>query len=750
MNIILTAHKFFIAFILLIFVCCLYFIKDTQVVYDFESLFPKGDPDLEFYSNFKKDFEPDDNLYIIAIEEDRGFFTEKKLSAFRELEDSVRLFSLVEESVSPLSTQFPVKSPFGYLSVPAVHYESPSRYTEDSLKMMKDPLLVNRLVSPDGKSFLLLLKTIYPINQDQAEKLHDKVISLLRKSPFKKYHTAGRATIQTEFVRFQLREMFLYTSLALILVIVVLSLIFRRIVPVFLAVLTVGIALVIFLGSVAFFEIKLDFISALFPILMLIVGMSDVIHLLSKYIEELQRGIHKKTALENTIREIGVATFLTSLTTAIGFMALLSSRIEPIRHFGLTAAYGVFLAYIITVVFVPASLMLFKPERVISKNNFLDKFDPLLKKIYLHSKSGRYKIALSAIILTILFIWGSSKIDPQGRLKNDLPANQKVTYDYEFFEENFGGFRPFELALMPVDGYSFRDIAVLEEVNKLEHYLKESGLFHSMFSPNDVFRSIQRSLGSNRLNAYKLPEDQADLNKGIKELEKIPGKPFNRLLSENFKLGRLTAKMPDIGSSDAESYFDTIRMWGDKNIDHSIIDFRITGTSILFDNNHKYLVKSLFSGLFVAFLLVSLLMTILFKNWKMVFISLIPNMLPLVATGAFLGFSNISLDATSSIIFTISFGIAVDDTIHFLSRYKLERMRGIGVDRSIYRALTQTGKAILITTIVLFAGFMILTTSNLSGTFKVGLLTSLTLVSALLADLYLIPVLIWFFYKKEK
>lgn len=723
--------------------------KDIQIVYEFESLFPKGDPDLEFYTQFKEQFEPDDNTYIVGIVEQDGFFEEDKLKAFKALEDSLKRHPSILEGISPVSFELPVKSPFGFVTVPAIHIDEPERYHNDSLKMMQDPLLNGRLVSSDGKGFLMLLKTIDPISQDQAENLHDFVQEKLEKSQFKKFHTMGRAPIQTEFVRFQLKEMFVYTLAALLIVIVVLWLVFRKPVPVALAVLTVGLALVIFLGSIGFFGIKLDFISALFPILMLIVGMSDVIHILSKYLEELEKGFQKELALKTTIREIGMATFLTSATTAIGFLSLLSSKIVPIQHFGLTAAYGVLLAYVLSILFVPASLMLFDGKSLLSNKNILNRLEPFLEKIHQQCQKGSLKIIGATVVFTLVFIFGTSQINPQGKLKNDLPQDQKITYDYEYFESVFGGFRPFEIALMPKEGYSFKDIEVVNEVAKLEAHLIADTIYHSMFSPNDIYRGIGRARSSNKFERFEVPKDQNELNQFLKDLKKAPGNTFNSILSEDFKDGRLTAKMPDIGSMNAEIKFENLRKWIAENINQSVLDLRITGSSILFDNNHKYLVESLFKGLFAAFLIVSLLMTILFKSWKMVFISLIPNMLPLLATGAFLGLTGIALDATSSIIFTISFGIAVDDTIHFLSRYKLEQNRGTGLEESIRRSLLISGKAIVLTTIVLLAGFLILTSSKLSGTFKVGLLTSLTLASALIADLYLIPVLIRLFYRKK-
>ena len=208
--------------------------------------------------------------------------------------------------------------------------------------------------------------------------------------------------------------------------------------------------------------------------------------------------------------------------------------------------------------------------------------------------------------------------------------------------------------------------------------------------------------------------------------------------------------MMDLGSDEIRLANDSIRSWISNNLQTDLATYSITGTAIIIDKNNEYLRESMFKGLGLAFLVVSVLMVFLFKNVKMMLISLIPNIIPLLVAGAIMGFTGIELKASTSIIFTIAFGIAVDDTIHFLSKLKLVLNRGKSLEEAIQRTFKETGKAIVITSVILFFGFLILIFSDFTGTFYIGILVSVTLLSAVITDLYLLPVSLRLLLRKKK
>lgn len=251
----------------------------------------------------------------------------------------------------------------------------------------------------------------------------------------------------------------------------------------------------------------------------------------------------------------------------------------------------------------------------------------------------------------------------------------------------------------------------------------------------------------NKRDAYQMPKTEAQYLKYKKIANRIPQSSNKVFISKDNKKARIASNMLDIGADNIKKATKDLDTWIDQNIDPSIIKVKQTGTGLILDKNSEYVRTSLLQGLGGAVLMVSLLMALLFRNWRMLIISLVPNMVPLLLAGALLGFLGIELEAGISIIFAVVFGIAVDDTIHFLSKYKLARHKGKSVEDALYVTFIETGKAICLTTLILFFGFLVLLFSIHPPSVTVGLLISVTLVSALIGDLMLIPILIRWFYK---
>jgi hypothetical protein len=246
----------------------------------------------------------------------------------------------------------------------------------------------------------------------------------------------------------------------------------------------------------------------------------------------------------------------------------------------------------------------------------------------------------------------------------------------------------------------------------------------------------------NNPSAYELPESKARFARFQQTIDQIPQMNMNILVSKDGEKARISSRIDDIGADRIKVFEAGLQDWIDANIDPNIIQIKSTGTGVIVDKNSEYIRDSLLQGLGLAIVIVSLLMGLLFRNVKMLLISLIPNVLPLVFAGGLLGFLGIELEAGVSITFAIIFGIAVDDTIHFLSKYKLARDKGLDVEAALELTFTETGKAIVLTSIILFFGFLVMLFSIHPPSVTVGLVISVTLFTALIADLLLIPILI--------
>lgn len=722
-----------------------YFLLHLEFNYDFESFFPKSSEDMAFYSHYREQFGPDDNHILIGLgnNSERSFDSQflKKVDRFTR-EAARQLPHIIEASSLPV-LKIPILAAGTLLRQPLLHINDPGRLKEDSLQIMQDERLRNRYISSDGSVLAVILKTSGTLTLKQAKELDEALNQLLDKYHFDRHFIAGRAYYQSLFAKRAKKEFLFYSTISTIIILIILFWIFRKPWGILVSFSSVLVGMLIFIGYLGLQGKPLDPMSNLFPILMIIVGVSDVIHLLAKYTLEQRKGLKQRDAIKKTIREVGLATFLTSLTTAIGFSSLYTSSVPPIRNFGITASIGVFIAYF-TVLFFSSSLMsLFPAEKLIRIHVKKSRWDRITSWFYRVTLVHQRKILLFSFLAILIFITGISRISTDTHIANNFPRDAKIRSDFLFLEDNFGGVRNFELAILAAPGQLIRQADILRNIDKVERQLDELPIFSSPLSPVTLYKSVNRALHGNSVTHYVLPENDGQLTRLYRYVRKIPGQPQTSMISKDGRMGRMMFRFRDMGSDSMAIIRQNIDKWIAENTDTSRVKFKQTGTALLFDNNTKNVRQNMFFGLGMAFILVSFLMVLLFKNWKMVFISLVPNIFPLLLAGALLGFLGIELDAATSIIFAIAFGIAVDDTIHFLSKFRLEVDQGRNIKESIRITFHESGKAICLTSIILFFGFISLATSYYPPTFYIGLLVSITLLSALLADLFITPVLIY-------
>ncbi len=727
-----------------------YFIFQLKFTFDFEQFFPTGDPDLEFFMDFREKFEPDDNFMLVAVRREQGIFQQDFLNDFHAFTIDCRNLEPVVRATSITNTKFPIKLPIGgYTAIPAIDRKKPDTYARDSLRLVQDERLNGRLISKDGKTAVVFMKTIDKIEQEAAEELMTDLDKLVMKYSFEEYHYLGRANFQKEIVRMQKREIIVSASVSIMLVLLIMFLIFRRFWSIFISLISIGLGMLLFMGLLGAWGRDLNAMSALYPVLMIIVGTSDVIHIMSKYMDELALGKSRDVAIRITIKEIGLATFFTSITTAIGFATLMTSRVPPIKGFGLNAAIGVMVAYITVLFFTTVLLTYFDRDQLISTKNTRFKWTKWMNDFYLFTKKHPRGIAWGGTAFIGLCLLGMSFITTNYRLTSNMPMGEKITEDFTFFEQEFSGFRPFEIAIsLKRDSLEVNDYVVVKEIDKLENHLRSYPAIQSPTSITTLYKSLNQAAKGNRREHYKMPETEARFNSYRKTAERFPNS-INILVSKDKKHTRIAGSVLDIGADNIGMISDSIDMFINSEIDTSLIACVQTGTGVIIDKNSKYVRNSIIRGLGSAVLIVSLLMALLFQNIRMIIISLIPNILPLLLAGAILGYLGIELEAGISIVFAVIFGIAVDDTIHFLGKYRLARAKGMDMEAALHITFTETGKAICLTTIILFFGFMVMLFSIHPPSITVGLLIAATLVSALFGDLLLIPVLIRYLNNEE-
>jgi predicted RND superfamily exporter protein len=744
--------------------------------FSFEDFFPKGDPDLEFYYEFKSKFEPDDNFLLIAIHRKQGIFDKDFLGKVKDFSLKARdtNFEIKDSSSSPwslnknllplagkkgfkafpvlesqslLQVEFPVKTPFAFTSIPAVHLDEPERYESDKRRILSDERLLNTFVSADAKTTVVVIKTIDNIQQEVAEKLMKSLRKQLDSYAFDEYHILGRANFQTELVAMQIYEFALSALVSGILVLLIMWLIFRRFWGVVISISSIALGLFIFVGIIGIIGKPLDSMALLYPIIMIIVGTSDVIHVMSKYVDELQKGNKQLEAIKITMKEIGLSVFLTSFTTAIGFLSLVFSKLEPIRNFGINASIGVMTAYFTVIFFTTAILTLFDKNQIIKLRSTVD--DSFWYKTYsrinLITQKRKGLVMSIMVIVIVVCSWGISMINTNTKIEKILPIGASVTKVFFFFEKNFSGFRPFEIAVIAQNGKTVDDFEIVQEMAKVEAKMLEYEAVKSVSSITWLYKSMNRAFHGDRADYYKMPEKE-DFYK-FQALAEQAGanRNANIMISKDRKYARISSRLLDIGGDNIKKMTAELNDFFKNNTNNKIVSFKQTGTGVIVDKNLVYVRDSLLQGLGFALLVITLIMVLLYRNLKMVIVALVPNIIPMLIAGAILGFSGIPLEAGVAIVFSIIFGIAVDDTIHILGRFRLLKMEGLDTDKAISITLVETGKAVTLTTVVLFFGFVILLFSSNPPAVTIGLLISSTLLSALICDVFLIPVLLRIF-----
>jgi predicted RND superfamily exporter protein len=723
-----------------------YSLFNLKFGFDFSKFFPQDDPDLAFFEEFVEEFEADDNFLLVAVEAPTGksVFDTAFLNDFHRYTLALQSLPLTGSVLGLTKIRYPLRTPFGLTSTPALHRNDPARLVRDSARIMNDERFVYNLISPDAKTLAMVVRTTEDMTLGASDSLMNSVQLTTLNSGFSESqtHYLGRAFFQSELVKMQKREIRVSSIISGILVTMILFLIYRRWRGVLIAMVSIGLGLLLFFGILSVFGRELSAMAALYPVLMIIVGTSDVIHLMTKYVDELRFGKSQRDALRITLKEIGLATFLTSATTAIGFATLLTSRVGPIRDFGVNAGIGVLVAYITVITFTMALLTLFNQDQIMRTEGTVENWDKWLLRLNVWVKNNTRIIAWGTTAAVIISLIGISMVNTNYSIIGNMPRGAKITSDLQFYESEFTGFRPFELAVFAQPGYKVTDFKVLQEMDKIENAMRAEPALRAISSQTALVKSVNQAMTGGTPEDYRLPEDEAAFAKIAPMLARAPSSASAVLVNKNGDKARISSRALDIGSDSIRNMAARIANFGKTELDTSVIKVQETGTGLLLDKNSVYVRESLLWGLGGAVLLISFLMALLFRDWKMLFVALVPNILPLLLAGALLGFLGIDLEAGIAIVFAIIFGIAVDDSIHFLAKYRLVRGRGIGQDEAIATTFRESGKAIILTSLILFFGFLSLLFSVHPPSVAIGLLISVTLASAVLADLLIIPVML--------
>lgn len=743
-----------IAFVVLGTLFFSYQVTQIGFDYDFEKFFPQDDPETDYFLAHREKFSSENDFVLFSLVNEEGIFDLDFLKEARRLQDSLEALPYVVSVQSLLNLEEPIIDPvFGSVfQRPFLRYDKPEHYTKDSARIFSSPELINSFVTEDGQAMALLLNHQPLLSKAGCDTLAWRVENTVTHFEFDQLYKSGRSIGQGYFVKRMQMELIIFVSASLILIITFLFIAFRSIWGVVVPLIVVFCSVIWLVGVMHVTGKEVDLLLTILPTILFVVGMSDVVHILSKYFDELRKGRPKMEAIKVSVKEVGIATFLTSLTTSIGFLTLMSSSIMPIRDFGIYSSVGVLLAYILAFTLLPAVMVLSKPPSLRREKKAEDFWTPKLHTLYMWVISHRRAIGWGSIVLVGICAIGISRIEVNNYLLEELAEDNPMKVEFNYFEKEYSGMRPFEMAFEVTDtSKTIFDPEILRGLDALDEYLRTEYGAGFLVSPLNFVKNLNKATHSGNADYYRLPEKDGQVNKLTNTLKRAKNmKEFQQFVTPDLRESRVAGKMGDWGKIEIEKRNEALAEYWETSLGHLPIQYHITGTATLIDLNNQYLSTTMMWGLFIAFLIVAIIVGLMYRDLKMVIIALIPNMLPLMMIAAVMGFFDIDLKVSTSIIFTIAFGIAVDDTIHFVSRMRLELAKGRSRQYALKRAFIGTGKAIIITSLILVAGFLTLIISTFNGTFYTGALLSLTLFFAVAIDLLLIPVLFWAFFGREE
>jgi len=737
-----SLKKTIIGFFIILGIASGFLLFNLKFSFDFSQFFPEGDEDLKFYQEFIKDFGTDDSFLLVAVEREGTIFDTDFLNEFHKVSVDARKFPYVTENQSLTTLFYPIKSPVGYTRIPIIHRKDSTKYAKDWKKIQEDDLFINTFIDENATSLVLALETEEGIDYKKSSELLSAVRNRLDKAGFKKYHILGRAFFYEALIDMQRRELIVTTIASSLLIFLILFLVYRRVVVIALSLASIFLALLIFMGILSLFGIELTVLAAFYPILLFIVGTSDVIHIMDDYLGKLKNGLDKEQAMFLTIKHVGVSTLLTSVTTAIGFASLLTSKSTSVSGFGLNSAIGVLTAFVTIIFFTCALLLLIDKKHLLPKKENSKIWSERLLSLNSFTKKFPTPIVLGSLIFGVFCFLGMTKINTNYQIKNSFPVNSNIAHDFEFFQQNYAGFRPLEVAVRTKGDYKVTDFIIAQEIEKVVQKMKTFPEIRNVQSGNVFYKGLNKANNLNKSEFFVLPETETEFLAYRKDVKKFARRQFEKFVTTDETKSRITSKVLDVGLDSITRVYTDLKGFLNSQTDSTKVNFKLTGTGILLDKNSFYVRESLVNGLLMGALLVALIMALLFKNLKLLLISLLPNILPLLFAAGLLGFLGIPLEATISVVFAIVFGIAVDDTIHFLGRYKVSRDNGHDKEEALKITFAETGRALVITTFSLFFGFMVLLFSIHAPSMTIGLLVSVTLLAALVLDLLLLPVLI--------
>lgn len=725
---------------------------NVKLDYNLPRLLPEEEESNQEYERFIEVFGSHGNVIVLGIQ-DEDIYQLKNFNALYEMGNAIKELPGVDDIISIAHVYNLTKNEHEkrFDFKPIVQHKPETQEELDSIRQMINSLPFYEGVIYNKETGALMIPVTLDKDLVNSESRKKLVYSVRNKvSEFEeKYNIkvkfSGLPYIRTGITVLLKREMKLFTILAAILAAIILYLFFRSLRVVAFCLLIVAIGVVWSIGSMSLFGFLITGLSGLIPPLIIVIGITNCIYLLNKYHQELRLHGNKPKALTRMVQKIGSATFMTNVTTAIGFATFILTKSQVLVEFGIIASLNIILVFVLSILIILIVFSYLPPpkEKHTKHLDYKGVRNVLHNFTYVVNNKRKYVYGIT-ILLVVLGVIGITKMKTTGNLTDDLPKNDPARVDLKFFEENFGGVMPFEILIDTKKKRGAMKLGTIKKMEKLNKVLAGYPEFSTPISLTEVVKFSHQAFYNGRPSKYTIPNQQKLSFIMPYASQQMKGdKLLQSLVDSSKQIARVSVRMADLKTNQMFAIKEDIQPKIDSIFNPDKFDVSFTGTSVVYLEGTRYLVKSLFISVALAIFLIAILMAIMFVSFRMVLVSLSPNLIPLLLTAAIMGYFDIPLKPSTILVFSIALGISVDNTIHFLAKYRQElKVLNGNIKASVNRALEETGVSMIYTFIVLLFGFGIFVFSEFGGTRALGLLVSVTLLLAVLANLLFLPSLL--------
>ncbi|EHQ27089.1 efflux RND transporter permease subunit [Mucilaginibacter paludis] len=748
-NLILKNRLTILSFVLALSVFMGFEASKVKLTYNAGKILPVTDSAYIRYTQFRKLFGEDATAMVLGIKSP-NLFRQDFFNDWYRLGDHIRHIKGITGVVS-LANVYKLQKDTAehrFVLKPLITDTATSQQAVDSVKaqVYQMPFYKGLILSGDKQSSLMAVSFDTKIlNTPRRDQVIAAILAAIKPFEARQHltvHVSGQPYIRTVVSKLVSHEFVLFLGLSLGITAFILLIFFRSFYPVLFPVIVVIFGVVWSLGLLVLKGYNITLLTGIIPPLIVIIGIPNSIFLLNKYYHEFALTGDKMQALHTVIEKVGITTFIANVTTAIGFGVLCFTNSQILTEFGLIASVSIMLTFALTLILIPI-IFSYLPAPGKSQSGIKDRrfMQVLLVKVDHFVHHQRKLIYTGVIVLLIISGYGVSKINVNSYIVDDLPKKSSTLTDLRFFESNFKGVLPLELSIDSRRKNGLMNLGMIHKVERLENMISAYPEFSRSISLTQVLKYSTQAFYGGDSTYYRLPNSMEQ--NFILSYAANSGKSNNMLrnyLDSTKQITRVSFQMVDVGSKKLNVIFDQLRPRIDSIFNPAKYHVELTGSSVIFVKGANYMVKNLYESLSLAIVLIALVMWILFRGIRMIAISILPNLIPLVITAGLMGYLGIALKPSTILIFSIAMGISSDQTIYFLTRYRNElRTTTKSISQIISDTIRETGISMIYIATILFFGFGVFAASTFGGTVALGILLSVTLLVAMICNLTLLP-----------